>query len=137
MRSFVTLESSGRVREVANLFETAPAPQGSKLQNCHRGRGRGRRGDLACGPSPGARLLRLFAVMRPRPSRGIPAALLAAWASLVSAAPQGGLAGSSRADYRIHARLDGETKKIDGELELRWTNRSGASVRDLWFHLYL
>ena len=43
----------------------------------------------------------------------------------------------SRADYRIEARLDGETKALDGKLELRWTNRSGEAVRDLWFHLYL
>src|SRR5262245_34231111 len=43
----------------------------------------------------------------------------------------------SRADYRIEARLEGETKTLDGKLELRWTNRSGESVRDLWFHLYL
>ncbi|HEX6881826.1 MAG TPA: M1 family metallopeptidase [Planctomycetota bacterium] len=44
---------------------------------------------------------------------------------------------TNRADYRIHARLDGETERIEGQLELRWTNRSGESVRDLWFHLYL
>jgi hypothetical protein len=44
---------------------------------------------------------------------------------------------TSRADYRIEARLDGETKGLDGKLELRWTNRSGEPVKDLWFHLYL
>ncbi len=42
-----------------------------------------------------------------------------------------------RADYRIEARLDGETKQLTGSLELRWTNRSGEPVPDLWFHLYL
>lgn len=45
--------------------------------------------------------------------------------------------GSGRADYRIEARLEGESKRLDGKLELRWANRSGEAVRDLWFHLYL
>ena len=52
-----------------------------------------------------------------------------------SASAQDGSA--NRADYRIHATLDGETKKLGGELELRWTNKSGEAVKDLWFHLYL
>ncbi|MAB79389.1 MAG: hypothetical protein CMJ89_08545 [Planctomycetes bacterium] len=42
-----------------------------------------------------------------------------------------------RADYQIEARLDGETKRLKGSLELRWTNNSGESVEDLWFHLYM
>jgi hypothetical protein len=42
-----------------------------------------------------------------------------------------------RADYRILAKLDGETKQLEGSLELRWTNQSGEAVSDLWFHLYL
>jgi hypothetical protein len=46
-------------------------------------------------------------------------------------------ASANRADYRIHARLDGATKRLSGSLGLRWTNRSGESVKDLWFHLYL
>ena len=46
-------------------------------------------------------------------------------------------AGSSRADYRIEARLDGLTKRLAGELWLTWTNKSGEAVSDLWFHLYL
>ncbi|NOT32214.1 MAG: M1 family metallopeptidase, partial [Planctomycetes bacterium] len=46
-------------------------------------------------------------------------------------------AGAGRADYRIEARLEDETKRLDGTLELRWSNRSGEAVRDLWFHLYL
>jgi len=45
--------------------------------------------------------------------------------------------GPSRADYRIEARLDEETKRISGSLELSWINRSGEEVNDLWFHLYL
>lgn len=44
---------------------------------------------------------------------------------------------ANRADYRIQARLEGETKQLSGSLELRWTNRSGEAVHDLWFHLYL
>lgn len=44
---------------------------------------------------------------------------------------------SGRADYVIQARLDGETKELDGRLELRWINKSGESVRELLFHLYL
>ena len=43
----------------------------------------------------------------------------------------------NRADYKIEARLDGETKRISGSLELRFTNNSGEAVEDLWFHLYL
>ena len=46
-------------------------------------------------------------------------------------------AGSSRADYRIEARLDGLTKRLAGELWLTWTNKSGEAVSNLWFHLYL
>lgn len=44
---------------------------------------------------------------------------------------------SGRADYTIRSRLDGETKKLTGALELRWINKSGEAVPDLWFHLYL
>jgi hypothetical protein len=47
-----------------------------------------------------------------------------------------GRAGTSRADYRIDARLDGETMELGGKLTLRWTNGSGEPVQDLWFHLY-
>ena len=45
--------------------------------------------------------------------------------------------GQSRADYKIDARFDGETKKLAGRLTLHWTNQSGEPVSDLWFHLYL
>lgn len=55
--------------------------------------------------------------------------------TLLPAAAQG-RAGDSRADYRIDAGLDGETKQLDGTLQLRWTNGSGEAVSDLWFHLY-
>jgi len=44
---------------------------------------------------------------------------------------------SSRVDYRIEARLDGETKELDGRETILWTNRSQDTVSDLWFHLYL
>jgi hypothetical protein len=74
--------------------------------------------------------------MGPRTKLGILAGILAGEAGLASAGPQEP-GPANRADYRIHARLDGETKRIDGELELRWTNRSGESVDELWFHLYL
>jgi hypothetical protein len=46
----------------------------------------------------------------------------------------------SRADYRIQARLEGkrsEPKILKGRLDMIWDNRSGATVSDLWFHLYL
>ncbi len=42
----------------------------------------------------------------------------------------------NRADYRIEAKLDAPEKRLAGELWLTWTNRSGESVPDLWFHLY-
>jgi len=44
---------------------------------------------------------------------------------------------SSRAHYRIEARLEGETKQLSGSVDLRWSNQSGEAVQDLWFHLYL
>jgi hypothetical protein len=61
------------------------------------------------------------------------AACLAALAGLASAQERT----PNRADYRIRAKLDGESKRIDGSLELRWTNNSGEAVSELWFHLYL
>ena len=39
-------------------------------------------------------------------------------------------------DYVIKARVDGETKRLDGELEVRWTNRTQDEVGELYFHLY-
>ncbi len=41
-----------------------------------------------------------------------------------------------RVDYRIEARLEDETKGLDGRLELVWSNRSGDAVGELYFHLY-
>jgi hypothetical protein len=55
-------------------------------------------------------------------------------------APQGTEPRGNRADYRIDVRLEGETeepKRLSGTQEIRWTNRSGEAVPDLWFHLYL
>jgi hypothetical protein len=43
---------------------------------------------------------------------------------------------SNRADYRIEARYEAAEQRLAGELWLTWTNRSGESVPDLWFHLY-
>ncbi|MFT7679003.1 MAG: hypothetical protein ACI8QC_003002 [Planctomycetota bacterium] len=43
---------------------------------------------------------------------------------------------SSQADYVIHARLD-ESKLLEGEMVLTWTNNSGEAVDELWFHLHL
>lgn len=47
---------------------------------------------------------------------------------------------SSTVEYDIHARLedvDGKPKRLTGSETIRWTNRSGEPVGDLWFHLYL
>ena len=41
-----------------------------------------------------------------------------------------------RADYVIEARVEGETKRLEGALTVRWTNRTGAATNELWFHLY-
>jgi hypothetical protein len=71
--------------------------------------------------------------MLARTSRAVAALFLA----VASSTPATQESSTNRADYRIRARLDGETKRIEGELELFWTNRSGESVHDLWFHLYL
>jgi hypothetical protein len=51
------------------------------------------------------------------------------------AAPSGSAA-QCRTDYVIDARLDGETKRIEGKLTATWTNGSADTVGDLWFHLY-
>src|SRR5262245_48969657 len=54
-------------------------------------------------------------------------------------AAQGGAAsrGESRADYEIHAHLDGPTKVLSGLVTVSWSNGSADQVRDAWFHLYL
>ncbi len=38
--------------------------------------------------------------------------------------------------YRIEARVEGETKRLDGQETLVWRNTSADTVPDLWFHLY-
>jgi hypothetical protein len=48
----------------------------------------------------------------------------------------------NEAHYEIRARVDDveredPTKMLEGSLTLRWVNRSGEAVSDLWFHLYL
>ena len=43
----------------------------------------------------------------------------------------------NRADYRISASLDGQSKVLTGRETISWTNGSGESVDDAWFHLYL
>lgn len=73
------------------------------------------------------------------------AGLLAAWTLAGSAFSQASGArpstpfgrGGSEVHYDIDARLDGETKRLDGREVIRWTNRSGQAAEDLWFHLYL
>ncbi|MCA8980198.1 MAG: M1 family metallopeptidase [Planctomycetes bacterium] len=47
---------------------------------------------------------------------------------------------SSTVEYDIRARLediDEKPKRLVGSETIRWTNRSGEPVGDLWFHLYL
>jgi len=47
---------------------------------------------------------------------------------------------SSTVEYDIQARLediDEKPKRLTGSETIRWTNRSGEPVGDLWFHLYL
>ena len=43
---------------------------------------------------------------------------------------------SCRTDYVIHASVDGETKKLDGSLQVTWKNNTNDSVKELYFHLY-
>ena len=40
------------------------------------------------------------------------------------------------ASYRLHAKLDCETHSVEGSGAIRFTNRSAASLPELWFHLY-
>jgi len=40
-------------------------------------------------------------------------------------------------DYRIEAKLDPETHRIDGKQQLTWRNRSQREVRAVYLHLYL
>lgn len=74
------------------------------------------------------------------------AALLLAPAASALAPPQTGASALSEANYVIEARVedappseidDGEHKMLTGSLTLTWTNRSGQSAADMWFHLYL
>jgi len=39
--------------------------------------------------------------------------------------------------YDIRAELDNEAKYLRGSETITWTNRSGASATELWFHAYL
>jgi hypothetical protein len=41
------------------------------------------------------------------------------------------------ADYTLRASLDPSQHAVHGEGTIVWRNRSNASVRELWFHLYL
>ncbi len=43
----------------------------------------------------------------------------------------------NRLDVVLRARLDGDTKRLDGSETLTWTNGTADSVDDLQFHLYL
>lgn len=71
------------------------------------------------------------------------AALLGLSLTLVEPALQEGgdtprsAADSNRVDYEIQARLDGETKILEGSETIRWTNNSGVPTSELHFHLYL
>jgi hypothetical protein len=58
------------------------------------------------------------------------AACLAALAGLASAPERP----PNRADNRIRAKLDGESKRNDGSLELRGANNSGEAGGELWLH---
>jgi hypothetical protein len=54
-----------------------------------------------------------------------------------SSAPQiAQRAGRGRADYEIRARVDGETKRLEGALTVTWTNPTGEATSEAWFHLY-
>ncbi len=44
---------------------------------------------------------------------------------------------SNRVDYRIVATVQDADRHLSGEEWIRWENRSGEAVGDLWFHLYL
>src|SRR4030095_9002227 len=83
--------------------------------------------------------MRLRARPRPirRPRWGVRSRAAGLLLALLALPAAGQERPSSRADYRIVAHLDGDTKRIQGDLELRWTNASNDPVRDLWFHLYL
>ena len=41
------------------------------------------------------------------------------------------------ADYRLQVELDPQSHRIDGQGELRWTNRSHRPQREIYLHLYL
>ena len=56
---------------------------------------------------------------------------------LASAQPQSPETPSNRVDYEIEARLDDETKVLEGSETIHWTNNSGVATSELQFHLYL
>jgi hypothetical protein len=43
----------------------------------------------------------------------------------------------NRVDYRIGARYNGETHRLEGQETITWTNGRGVATSELWFHLYL
>jgi hypothetical protein len=65
-----------------------------------------------------------------------------AFGSVLHAAALGAPQASSRADppgradYEISARVDDPDKRLEGRLNLRWTNTAPVATNELWFHLY-
>ena len=48
----------------------------------------------------------------------------------------GSEAGASVVDYRIEARLEADSKRLDGRETIVWRNTTWDTVNELWFHLY-
>lgn len=76
--------------------------------------------------------------MRPCPRASSALIVLLAVAGVAS--PAGGQLRhppSRVVDYRIDARLDPATHRIDGRQRITWRNPAPTAIREIWLHLYL
>ena len=69
----------------------------------------------------------------PRP---LAVGLLAFFSTLPAVAGGPPAQARGRADYVIEARVEDETKRLEGSLQVRWTNGTDQPTSELWFHLY-
>lgn len=75
--------------------------------------------------------------MRPCPRASSALIVLLAVAGVAS--PAGGQLRhppSRVVDYRIDARLDPATHRIDGRQRITWRNPAPTAIREIWLHLY-
>ena len=73
----------------------------------------------------------------PRVRRGIIGLGLVAGLAAAGLAVPAPAAEAETVDYEIEIALDPQTHSLQGKERVRWTNTTGVSTDELWFHLYL